>query len=433
MISKLAAFACAALLLLGWSGARAAGWLDTRVAIEDYAVVDDYESALALGDELLTQAEAEFGPTSTELVDGHLLLASLYRQDANFDDAELHLLRAIEVLETRNGEHSTTLIQPLVTLGDAYLDAGSYPQALATYEEARAIGRREFGLLNFEQLEIIDRMAAAALLMNDFDQAQALQREVVAIVQRVHGEDSLEYVDAQFRLAAWYMRMGRPDDARRSFLTIEGVAREKYADDPLLAIRILRTKAVAIRNADPATRAGRTNPLELEQALELAAALEVPNPLLEAEILRDIGDWHVSLSKSAEIALPYMQAWALLDSVDNGFRYQHEWFGPLTLISAPPFESRLVSREPDAPWGRIEITFTLDTSGRASNVRVAQSVPQGLLDDTAIRQILASRFRPRMDRGRLIASEATIGWDFQYHAALVGDAPATAPPTRSAE
>ena len=72
-------------------------------------------------------------------------------------------------------------------------------------------------------------------------------------------------------------------------------------------------------------------------------------------------------------------------------------------------------REPDAPWGRIEITFTLDTQGRPTDLRITQSEPPGLLDDVAVRQILSSRFRPRMDRGRVIASQATVGWDFQYH------------------
>ena len=58
MIWRLAALACVALLLPGGGGAHAAGWLDTRVAIEDFAVVEDYESALALGDELLTRTRA---------------------------------------------------------------------------------------------------------------------------------------------------------------------------------------------------------------------------------------------------------------------------------------------------------------------------------------------------------------------------------------
>jgi hypothetical protein len=409
------------LLLLGCGGAHAAGWLETRIAIEDFAVEKNYEAAFELGDELLTQAETEFGATSTELVDAHLLLASIYRQDSNFADAELHLLRAIDVLELRNGEQSTTLIQPLLTLGDTYFESGAYPEALATFEEARAVGRRAYGLLNFDQIEIIDRMTASALLMQDLEQARALQREAVAIVQRTHGEKSLEFVDAQFRLAAWYSRYRQNDDARRTYYEIENVVKEQFADDPRLAIRILRTKALAMRNGDPWALEGRTNPRELEQALKLAEELVEPDLLLQAEILRDIGDWNVSLGIAHDIADAYRQSWDLLDSVEGGAERQHEWFGPLAILRSPPFESQFVSREPDAPWGRVEIAFAIDAYGRANDIRITQSEPVGLLDGAAVRHILASRFRPRMDRGELIESEAVIGWDYQYDAALVED------------
>ena len=426
MIPKLAARALPALLLLGCGSLHAQGWLETRVAIEDFVIDEDLESATALGDDLLTKAEAEFGATSTQLVDAHILLASIYRQDANFEDAELHLLRAIDIVELRDGELSTTLIQPLVTLGETYFEARDFELSLATFEEARAIGRRAFGLLNFEQLEIIDRMTAAALSMLDFDQAHEFQRQALAIVQRTHGEKSIEFIDAKFRLAAWYLRYGESEAARRTFLEIERIV-DDFTDDPLLAIRVLRTKAVVMRNGTEATRDYRTNPLELEQALKLAEELPERDPLLEAEILRDMGDWYVSLSIGANVAEPYEKAWAMLDSVEDGFDHQHEWFGPLTSIRIPPFDSRLVSREPDAPWGRIEIAFRLDTQGRAHEVRIRQSVPAGLLDDVAIRHILGSRFRPRMDRGALIESDAVIGWDFQYDPSFVEALTASGP------
>ena len=419
MISNLAARACPVLLMLACSGAHAQGWLETRIAIEEFAVDEDYEAAFDLGDELVAQAEAEFGATSTQLVDAHLLLASLYRQQSNFDDSELHLLRAIGIVELRDGEQSMTLIRPLLTLGDTYFEAGSYPEALATYEEARSLGRREFGVLNSEQIGIVQQMSAAALLMGDYEQARALQHEIVSVVQRANGEHSIEAVEAQFRLAAWYLRNGKVDEARDIYSAIENIVRVEFADDPLLAIRILRRQAVALRNGDPEQIVGRTSPKELQDALAIAATLEERNPLLEAEILRDIGDWYVSLSEPPKMAAPYTQAWALLDSVERGFEYQHDWFGPLTLITAPEFNSRYVSRDPDAPWGRIEIAFTLDTEGRARRIRIAHSDPPGLLDDAAIRQIRASRFRPRMEDGALIESQATVGWDFRYDEALL--------------
>jgi hypothetical protein len=46
-----------------------------------------------------------------------------------------------------------------------------------------------------------------------------------------------------------------------------------------------------------------------------------------------------------------------------------------------------------------------------------------------MRQILESRFRPRMDdQGTLMASTASIGYDFQYDPALVGEQIGNPPP-----
>jgi tetratricopeptide (TPR) repeat protein len=427
MVARLAATALSALCLLGWGGAHAAGWLETRIEIEELATSQNFEAAFALGDEFLSQVEAEFGATSAELADAHLLLATLHREQASLDDAELHYLKAIEVLSMRDGELAIGLIEPLVSLGETYFESGQYELSLARFDEARAIGRRSYGLLNFEQIEIVDRMSVVYLSMGDFDQARDLQRAAVALVQRTSGKQSIEYVDAQIQLADWFVLNNEVEDARRVFLEIESMLREPFADDPLLKVRLLRTTAAALRNAIPRARSNRRSPDELEQALRIVEELDEPDPMLQAEILRDIGDWGVALSMGADIAQGYTNAWAILDSAESGSERQQEWFDPLTLINAPQFRSRMVVRDPGAPWGRVEIEFTVDTQGRARDILITQSDPPGLIDDAAIRQLMQSRFRPRMDNGRLIDSKAVVGWDFQYDPASVQTVSANAP------
>jgi len=412
---RVSACALSAVLALGPGIAHAAGFLETRIAIEEFAVDGEYDRAFELGDDLLTQAEQEFGATSNQLVEAHLLLASLYSQYGNFDDAELHMLRATGIIEDRDGSQSATLIQPLLGLADTYFAAGEYAQSIATYEEARAIGRRAQGLLNFDQIEILARMSAAADLLDDYRQARALQYEAIGIVQRTYGADSIEFLDAELRLAGWFTRRGQTADAWDTFDEVDRLFNLEFADDPMVEIRILRTKAALDRIEAQNGTENDDRPVNLRKALDIVLRLEEANPLLEAEILRDIGDWNVALSRIREIALPYEQAWAILDSIDGGFRLQQEWFGGLTLISAPQFLSRFISGDRDAPWGRIEIAFALDTDGQTGNIRITRSDPPGHLDEQAIRQIELSRFRPRMDDlGRLIVSEAAVGYDFRY-------------------
>jgi tetratricopeptide (TPR) repeat protein len=421
------------------SGVAHAEFLETRVTIEELAVDGEYESAFELGDELLTQAEQEFGATSNQLIEAHLLLASLYRRAGNFDDNELHLLRATAIIEARDGAGSPTLIEPLLTLGDSYFAAGDYARSISTFEEARTIGRRAEGLLNFDQIEILARMSAAALLMDDYRQARALQYEALGIVQRTYGADSIEFLDAELTLAGWFTRRGQIQDAWNTFDEIDRLFNLQFADDAMVEIRILRAKAALKRveaqaGNEPPGSTYLVRPVDLRNALDLARDLEEPNPLLEAEILRDIGDWNVAVARLAEIAWPYEQAWAILESIDGGFRLQQEWFGGLTLISAPQLLARFISNNPEAPWGRIEIAFALDTRGQTGNIRITQSDTPGPLDERAIRQIELSRFRPRMDdSGRLIASEASVGYDFRYDPASIESVIATETPSPAAE
>ena len=403
-----------ALLLLGIGPAGASGWLETRVEIEDLAEAEEFELALARGDEYLALIEESFGPQSQELAEAHLLLAGIHRRNRSYEAAEFAQLRAIGIIENRDGPAATSLIEPLVTLGETYHESRQFDLSLATYEEARTIGRRTWGLLNQEQLAIVDRMTGVALSMGDFDEALSLQREHLAIVQRFHGADSLEFVNTSFDHAKWLLRQNAADEAMRAYLDINKLIAGNFADDPLLMVRLLQSSADFLRNAGPQVLRMRTNPDELERALKIVESLEVPNPALEAEVLRDIGDWNVSLALGRRIEEPYQESWELLGALENGEQLRSEWFSGLTMIRNASINSRFLSAEADAPWGRVEVGFTLDANGRATGMEIIRSDPAGLLDEPALSQVSAARFRPRIADGELIASRGVVGWDFQY-------------------
>ena len=62
----------------------------------------------------------------------------------------------------------------------------------------------------------------------------------------------------------------------------------------------------------------------------------------------------------------------------------------------------------------LQAEFTIDFEGRPNEIVVVMSEPPGLLNQAAIRQVMNSRFRPRIADGNLIESTGTIGWDYQY-------------------
>ena len=64
--------------------------------------------------------------------------------------------------------------------------------------------------------------------------------------------------------------------------------------------------------------------------------------------------------------------------------------------------------------GRIELGFTVDRYGRATDIRVLRADPPAAVDDAAIVQVARSIFRPQIQDGELLPAYRTAGVNFQY-------------------
>src|SRR5690606_26262420 len=121
-------------------------------------------------------------------------------------------------------------IEPFLALGDAYYAARERELSLYAFEQARAIGRRAFGLLNEQQISILGRMARSL----PFEEAQKLQLEAVTIVRRLHGENSREYLDANYRYAKWLIDVSAWLHAEHTYRLMQRIIDEHFGGDPAL-------------------------------------------------------------------------------------------------------------------------------------------------------------------------------------------------------
>jgi len=420
------AFLFPGLLTLASGFAEAQSWLETRIEIEALEEAGDIVAASALGDTLIEQISTTPGATSEALAEAHLLLARIQSARGEHIDAEAHSLAAIDIYEADEGPLSTRLIEPFIALGQTYYVASEFELALGAYQEARNIGRRAWGLLNDDQIGILDQMALTQLAMGDFDEARALQLEAIEIVQRARGDDSIAYLDAHYRYAEWLRSLRLHGEAEREYFAMQRIINRNFDSDPKQEIRLLRTRAMNRREATsnprffgytglPVAGLAGTAPGELEKALRIVGELETPDPVLHAAILRDIGDWNVAYGRTEEIREPYEAAWRMLDGVENGAALQREWFAEQTFIYAAPLYSRILVTGPEAPRGRVDLAFTIDEHGRTDFVEIVGAFPAGLIDDAAARQIMSSRFRPRVVDGELVTSDGVFTWEYRYN------------------
>ena len=401
-------------LVLGANSSEAQSWLETRAEIE--RLIDDGKpaAALELAPELLRLGSEEFGDLSEQLAESHLLAAGVQMANSDYTAAEASVLAAIDIHMNNHGPLSTRLIGPYITLGDAFY-AGDAPElALGAYNEARAIGRRTYGLRNAGQIPILYRMADSTEALGDVDGAIELLFEAIDLVQQSFGPGSQELIEAVYGLAAWLIE--------RDFHTAAGnqyrAAAFTFSLPPLETVRILRLAAEQFRLAagDLIDRNGPRAPTELLSALRIVEGLpsEPGLELLRAQILLDIADWHVVFDNKFEIEQAYARVWDAVSRLENGDEIRQTWFSATVPLYLGSFRSRVLSSADDALPGRVEMRFLVDTNGTADDIEVIAADPPGLVDSAARRRVNLSRFRPGIEGGVLVPMIRVISFDFGY-------------------
>jgi tetratricopeptide (TPR) repeat protein len=389
--------------------------------IEEALEAGDLDRAASLGERLIELTIAEFGEVSRELADAYMLVADVDRRNENYTAAEAGILRAIDVYADLDGPLSPVLIDPFLDLGENYEEAGDYTSAISAYGEARTIGRRNFGLLNFDQLAIIDDMTAAAEQLGDLETAQQLQLEALTLVERNYDEFSLEAIDARYKYAGWLRSNRRHEEARAYYFDILRAIKRYYDDDPMMRIRAYRARAASYREEDFDDSAGLSG---LRESIELLEAMPDPPLLLLAELYLEAADWNVEFSTGAGFIASedYLMAWQLLGRVDNGDTLRREWFEDLTVVEMGSVSRRGLSDDPDAPKGSIEIHFVVDRAGRARDIEVVSANPPGLKESDFVRQYRNGRFRPRVEDGALVDYRRARLIEFFYDPSFVDEA-----------
>src|SRR5690606_3359708 len=110
--------------------------------------------------------------------------------------AEENFLHAVQLLRELEGPYTERAIDPLIDLGDSYHAAGEYMSAVTVYDEARSVHRRVFGLLNEDQVPILDKIAQSFIRLEQHTEADRQQLEILRLAERNYAEGSLEHLEA---------------------------------------------------------------------------------------------------------------------------------------------------------------------------------------------------------------------------------------------
>jgi TonB family protein len=369
-----------------------------------------FAAAVPVGKRLAELTEQEFGKRSRETADVYAALGDAERHAGDHDGAEKSYLEAIDVYRSVDGVFTPLVIGPLTSMGENYDEAGQYLNAVSAYSEARTVNRRTFGLLNEEQIPLLDHMTQSLVALNDLAEADKQQLEALHLIQRNWPPDSDRSLAATYKYAAWLQSRGRFQEERDTYAQALRAITDASGENDPRRVEPLRGIANSFRSQGIPEPQGIGS---LNQALEVLDAHQPRDDLATAEVLRDIGDWNVAFDKVDYAGEEYRRAWQLLGDVDNGEKVRADWFRGANYVLREPISLRDISEERNAPQGHVVAKFDLDTSGRPSNVVIVESDPPGLKDEAVLRAVRRSRFRPQMLDGELVSGQG-LGLRFTY-------------------
>ena len=391
--------------------------IETHTSFRDQTKLGEFKTAATTGLRLIELVEAEEGPTSTALAEVLFEVGEVQRRAKQHDDAELTLIRSIEIYQSQGGQTTPELIGPMTSLGMNYNDAENYRPAVGVLGEARTLSRRNFGLLNEGQIEIVEHLTTSFVGLRQFEQADHQQLMMMQLYQRNHGTDTVASLPGVYKAAAYLRRRGRYNEALALYQrSVRVIQDERGKTDPELATP-LREIGNSFREQLVFDGLGAS---ALKRSIEILEQAEPRDYASLAQSYRDLGDWFTVFSKVGNGIEEYELAWQLLDEAEDGEQLRERWFGSSSIkwVYQPPYSRRglrVKGEEPGLKDGFVLIQLDIKPDGRTANVVVIESEPAGAKDETIARSARKSRLRPHIVDGKVTLLEGRrLRYPFTY-------------------
>jgi Tfp pilus assembly protein PilF len=189
-----------------------------------------YEPAFALIRRALVLGEANWGMNDPQLAPALNILAGIYRDLRQLDEATIALERALAMQQSvGNREHMMGSI--LNNVGDVALLRRRYPEADKWFAEALQVFEKIYGPEHVEVGKVLNNLAESSYHQNRHIEAEAYFRRALAICDRSLPGDHPQTLQALVNYARLLRKTGRKQDASRLEKRVaQGVESRKKTD-----------------------------------------------------------------------------------------------------------------------------------------------------------------------------------------------------------
>ena len=430
----------------------------------------EYTEAIEPAKELVDLALVEYGPDAAELAEPWINLGQALELAGEKDQAGAAYLESIRLVTRQYGSLDVRLVRPLAGLGRLAQQSGNNEEAVEFLSQARYLLRRSKGLYTLQQVPILEGTANSLLALGQPDAADRKRNILFQLYIRAYGSNSPELIEPLMRLGNWsglmYLslnastqakmvcmidRRAVPDYATSNQCAAPGqrdlyrmaisIIEENFGEDDPRLIGPLRAMANSyylmsvrwVRRQDPQSSAysggAPTTYYEavkqesgareaLERALQITRKQADYEPRSEAQLLVDLGDWHIAFRRGIPQGQQYyQQAWQLIASGEGGadeanlvFRDPRQLLVKGTSLSHSRSYTGGYSDPENPPEGHIVIQFDVSEDGSVLNETILEPALPGSQGEArkATSALSRSYFRPRVVDGVAVYTAAII-------------------------
>lgn len=391
--------------------------------IELHARNAEFDAAISLSQDLLDSADP-LRDADPSIYGQVMINHGILRVAAGEYQLGLSIIeRGMEFLEARTNPFDEILINSIMAKGICQLLLGSFTDAEDTFRRAQHLTHRNKGVYNKEQLPMVSYLAATNLRQRNSLAADQQQRFSLKVAEQSYGPNSIEILPTLTRLGSYFASRG--DTISLAAVTELRLLRNILFKDSVnlyhRAIEIIELNYGVndLRLLTPLRGLASARMLEITQRRYAEAALlrslEIvdsnPNSDLtdRTQAMVDLGDFYIIISDE-RARETYLSAWAILQETPETQQFASSLFGsPVRLYPRnPPF--LYLERTPDGVTTGdelfVNLQYDVSPDGHVRNIEIIdKNVPNKGV--RLLRQILrASRYRPRIDNGELVSTEA---------------------------
>lgn len=254
---------------------------------------DEYDEAYTMSGECLRIAQEKFGPKSEEYGLAQMQMADINILKGEFDQAELQLESASEIIKTLGKKKSYNYYLSLKSLAELYMVNGKYDKAKDTYKKAYKLlkksgeggditikssedmakfymttGRykvaeeileksielneKKFDEDHYRLVEPLNLYGQLYLILGEYIKAEKKVQRAMEIAKNNLGDTSVSYMDNLTLLGEIYISMGNYDDAKTIYNDALTLIRKKFEAGNIREAHILQQLADAnFRSENP--------------------------------------------------------------------------------------------------------------------------------------------------------------------------------------